>query len=34
MLGEKLRALRKKNGWTQKQTAEMLHINRSTYAYY
>ena len=34
MLGERLRALRKKNGWTQKQTAEMLHINRSTYAYY
>ena len=34
MLGERLRALRKKNGWTQKQIAEMLHINRSTYAYY
>ena len=30
MLGGKLRALRQKNGWTQKQ----LHINRSTYAYY
>ena len=34
MLGGKLRALRQKNGWTQKQIAEMLHINRSTYAYY
>ena len=34
MLGGKLRALRQKNGWTQKQMAEMLHINRSTYAYY
>lgn len=34
MLGKRLRALRKKNGWTQQQTADLLHINRSTYAYY
>ena len=34
MLGESLRALRRKNGWTQQQTADLLHINRSTYAYY
>lgn len=34
MLGDSLRALRRKNGWTQQQTADLLHINRSTYAYY
>ena len=29
-----LRELRKKNGLTQQQVADFLHIDRSTYAYY
>ena len=33
-LGQKLAALRKKNEITQKQIADILHINRATYAYY
>ena len=33
-LGRKLAALRKQNDITQKQIAEILHINRATYAYY
>lgn len=34
MLATHLRLLREKNGLTQKQVAEMLNIDRSTYAYY
>ena len=33
-LGNALRFLRKRAQYTQKQVAEMLHIDRSTYAYY
>lgn len=29
-----LRLLRRANGWAQREVAERLHINRSTYAYY
>lgn len=32
--GKHLRELRKKNGYTQQQMADMLNINRSTYTYY
>ena len=34
MLATHLRLLREKNGLTQKQVADMLNIDRSTYAYY
>ncbi len=34
MLATHLRLLREKNGLTQKQVAEILNIDRSTYAYY
>ena len=33
-LGKKLATLRKKNEITQQQIADVLHINRATYAYY
>lgn len=29
-----LRLLRRANGWSQREVAERLHVNRSTYAYY
>lgn len=29
-----LRLLRRAGGWSQREVAERLHINRSTYAYY
>lgn len=34
MLATHLRLLREKNGLTQRQVADMLNIDRSTYAYY
>lgn len=34
MLGERLRYLRQKNGFTQRKVAEILNIDRSTYTYY
>ena len=34
MFAANLKELRKKNGLTQKQVAEMLNIDRSTYTYY
>ena len=34
MLGERLKFLRAKNGFTQKQVSEALSIDRSTYTYY
>ena len=34
LLGERLRFLRTKNGFTQKQVSEALSIDRSTYTYY
>ncbi len=33
-LGERLRALREKEGLTQKQVANYLQLSRSTYTYY
>ena len=33
-LGDNLRRLRQKNELTQKQVADALHLDRSTYAYY
>ena len=33
-LGKALKELRNRSGLTQKQVAEILHIDRSTYAYY
>ena len=32
--GNHLRELRKKNGYTQQQMADILNISRSTYTYY
>lgn len=29
-----LRLLRRANGWSQREVAERLHVDRSTYAYY
>ncbi|BCI59936.1 helix-turn-helix domain-containing protein [Solibaculum mannosilyticum] len=34
MLSDRLRYLREKNGYTQRQVAEYLNIERSTYTYY
>ena len=34
MFGNHLRELRKKNGYTQQQIADILNICRSTYTYY
>lgn len=34
MLSERLRYLREKNGYTQRQVADYLNIERSTYTYY
>lgn len=34
MLGERLRFLRRQNGFTQRKIAEILNIDRSTYTYY
>ncbi|WOC33238.1 helix-turn-helix domain-containing protein [Caproicibacterium argilliputei] len=33
-LGQQLRTLRTKNGYTQQQVSELLNLDRSTYAYY
>ena len=34
MIGDKLRYLREKNGYTQRKVADFLNIDRSTYSYY
>ncbi len=34
MLGEKLKALRREHGWTQKTLAMALQVDRSTVAYW
>ena len=33
-LGQQLRTLRIKNGYTQQQISDLLSLDRSTYAYY
>ena len=34
MVYDRIRALRKDQGWTQQQMADLLHINRRTYSTY
>lgn len=34
MIYERIRALRKDQGWSQQQMADLLHINRRTYSTY